>query len=121
MDWNGDELIARGRRATGRGVIGIGSKTADYAKTFVDVISGDLMRSITLAKSGTSGRGAMRRGSDAQTGDKDQFLLDVGSWLDYACVEEVGRGHQFMQPAVEAVMGAVAFSIMKAAWEAEGL
>lgn len=121
-EWHGDEFITRARRATGRGFIGIATAMTAHAKTFVDYISGDLSRSIHAAKAASSGQREARRGPDAQMpGSKDQFLLEVGSWLDYACVEEVGRGHQFMQPALETVRGAEAFRIMKQAWMEEGL
>lgn len=120
--WNGEELIKKARRATGRGFVGIAGRIESQGKRFVDVISGDLKRSIHVARSGTSGNGPIRGGNDAQApGSNDAWLVEVGSWLDYACVEEVGRGHQFMQPAVESTSGGPAYAIMKQAWEEEGL
>lgn len=119
-EWHGDEFLARAGRATGRGLIGIGTAITSHAKVFVHEISGDLRRSIHLAKPASSGAREARTGSDAKMAD-DLFLLEVGSWIDYACVEEVGRGHQFMQPAVETVSGAEAFATMKQAWMEEGL
>lgn len=118
--WNGDELLARAGRATGRGLIGIGTAITSHAKVFVHGMSGDLRRSIHLAKPASSGTREARTGSDAKMAD-DIFLLEVGSWIDYACVEEVGRGHQFMQPAVETVSGPEAYAVMKRAWMEEGL
>lgn len=119
-NWEGDELLARAARATGRGLVGIATSITSHAKVFVHKMSGDLRRSIHAAKPASSGQREARTGSDAKLAD-DLFLLEVGSWLDYACVEEVGRGHQFMQPAVETVSGAEAFNVMKRAWMEEGL
>jgi hypothetical protein len=119
-NWEGDELLARAARATGRGLVGIATSITSHAKVFVHEMSGDLRRSIHAAKPASSGQREARTGSDAKLAD-DLFLLEVGSWLDYACVEEVGRGHQFMQPAVETVSGAEAFATMKQAWMEEGL
>jgi hypothetical protein len=47
--------------------------------------------------------------------------LEVGSWVAYACVEEVGRGHAFMAPAVAAVGGARATALMVQAFAEAGL
>jgi hypothetical protein len=32
---------------------------------------------------------------------REGAAIEVGSWVDYACVEETGRHHQYMQPAAE--------------------
>ena len=116
-EWHGDEIKARAERAIARGTIAIGETVASHGKRNVHVISGDLRRSIHTAKSGTGG---MVRASVQAVKTRDGAMLDVGSWLDYACVEEVGRGHAYMTPAMEQSRG-TAWLSMRAAFAAEGL
>ena len=97
--WNGDEAERRFRRAIGRATIATGEGVSAFGKQFVHVESGDLMRSIHTAVARTLGE---REPNQWNIQDRDGAVLDVGSWLDYACVEEVGRMHQFMHPAIDA-------------------
>jgi hypothetical protein len=100
----------------GRGTIAIGEAVVTFATQYAHVISGDLRRSIHAAKVGSLGMIAV----NAETAkDKNGALLDVGSWLDYACVEETGRMHQYMHPAIEQARG-YATHIMATAFKAEG-
>ena len=91
--WRGTELEARIARARGRAVIGLGSGIVTFGKQNVDVISGDLMRSIHMAVPDTGGEVGVTQENVQRAGSA---LLEAGSWLDYACVEETGRMHQFM-------------------------
>lgn len=114
--WNGDEVSRRFHRAVGRGTIGIAERISREAKQFVHVITGTLRRSIHVARTGTSGnvganwQNVMRR---------DGAVVEVGSWITYACVEEVGRGHRYMQPALERGRS-YAVQIMRRAFKEEG-
>jgi hypothetical protein len=47
--------------------------------------------------------------------------VEVGSWLDYACVEWVGRGHPGVTQGLEAVRGARADLIVAQAFREERL
>jgi hypothetical protein len=116
VEWNGREVEARYKRAQGRATIGVGQAIAGHGKRFAHVESGDMRRSIHVAKHHTLGE---QRATQANVQTRDGTVLDVGSWLDYACVEEVGRGHQFMQPAVEAVRPVV-FITYRTAFQQEG-
>lgn len=49
------------------------------------------------------------------------FALVAGSWMPYACVEEVGRKRQFITPAVETLEGATADAIAFLAFKEAGL
>lgn len=100
LDWHGSEIEARFNRAIGRATISLGEGVVYYAKSFVDVESGDLRRSIHPAVNDTGGE---RDANAHNVLDHSGAILEAGSWLDYACVEEVGRHHQFMHPAIEAV------------------
>lgn len=126
--WNGAVIALRVRRALGRGLIGIGEGTSVLAKQGADVISGTMRRSVHTAPRHYVGDADLMA---AQRSDIPNVLipssippdwaLEVGSWLPYACVEEVGRGHRFVTPAVEQMQGARSFRIMKQAFAEEGL
>lgn len=47
-------------------------------------------------------------------------LVEVGSWIAYACVEETGRHHQYMQPAFEMVEP-TGWETIEQAFDEEGL
>lgn len=127
--WHGDQIAARGLRATGRGSIAIAEHVAVAGKRNAHVISGDMRRSIHTAPEGYLGEDDEAL---AATGDvtvdygADDVLdgsvatVETGSWLAYACAEEVGRGHKFMEPAVEEVRGN-SHGIMASAFKEEGL
>ena len=129
MDWDGREIAARGRRATGRGLIGIGMAVSTEGKRNAHVISGTMRRSIHAAPHGHSGgndEATAAGGTDIPdtqipSWQGNDAVIDVGSWASYACVEEVGRGHAFMQPAVESVSGPRSVALMTRAFAEEGL
>ena len=116
-EWHGDEIKRRAERANARGTIAIGEGVVSAAKRVVHVISGTLRRSIHAAAARTGGT------IDATTQNvrtKDGAVVDAGSWIEYACVEETGRGHAYMQPAVEQVRATVHIT-MQQAYAEEGL
>lgn len=128
VQWNGAIIALRVRRALGRGLIGIGEATSRLAKENAHVISGDLRRSIHTAEmfySGAADEEAAKGGDipniQVPTPVDSDWVLEVGSWLPYACVEESGRGHRFVGPAVEQMQGARSIKIMRQAFKEEGL
>ena len=127
-EWHGPELFLRVHRALGRGLIGIGMVVVVAGKRNAHVISGTMRRSIHLAGTEYTGGNddtAAQRGELASvtvpTADSPtSWAVQAGSWMPYACVEEVGRGHQFMTPALDDGRLA-AFPIMRQAFAEEGL
>jgi hypothetical protein len=114
--WRGESVKQKAQRAMARGTIALGEAISGFAKEYVDVITGDLRRSIHIAKADTLGQ---QRATQQAVTSNEGALLDVGSWLDYACVEETGRMHQYMHPAVEQARG-YALTIMSNAFKSEG-
>jgi len=113
----------------GRGLVGIGEAVSTEGKRNAHVISGTLRRSIHSAPAGYTGgndEDAAAGGSDIPNARTPSWegvnaALEVGSWVAYACVEEVGRGHAFMAPAIAAVGGARATALMQRAFAEAGL
>ena len=127
-DWDGDELEARVARATGRGVIAIGEHVVVDGKQFAHVQFGTLRRSIHLAPENYIGSAdeAMATLGDLPNVEEpslvdDDPVVQAGSWLPYACVEETGRNHKFMTPAVEGMIGPRSDAAMQRAFAEEGL
>ncbi len=128
-EWHGPEIQKKMQRATGRAVIAIGENVATEAKMIAHVVTGTLRRSIHTAPRGYLGSGdegaaqsanLSNVGMEGVSYEGAAALIEVGSWLSYACVEEVGRGHQFITPAVELVRTR-AHSIFQQAVREEGL
>lgn len=126
--WHGAEIAGRARRAYGRAIIGIGTAVATEGKRNAHVISGNMRRSIHAAEHGYAGGNdaGAAAGGDIPNATRPSWsgvdaVIDVGSWMPYSCVEEVGRGHAFMQPAVESVSGARSYALMHGAFAEEGL
>jgi len=119
--WHGDEMIKRSRRANGRAIIAVGERTAANSKKYAHVVSGNLRRSIHAAKTQTMGE-VPATTSNVSTGAtrRAEVAVEVGSWMEYACVEEVGRGHRFMQPGWEETQPTV-WPTIKRAYDEEGL
>lgn len=133
--WYGDEAIRRARRACGRGVIAIGENISAKAKPLAPVEFGTLKRSIHTAAVNYDGSGdfaaaggASPTGSDLQdtarvtkaTPAGPVQLIEVGSWLPYACVQET-RYH-YMAHAVQEMQGSHrADEIMVEAFRQEGM
>lgn len=129
-EWHGDEIQARAERADGRALVGISEGIAADGKRYADVISGTMRRSIHSAPINYIGAGDEDAAAAADLPnagfwdvvvDPEGSVLEVGSWVSYACVEEVGRGHQFMTPAVEGWRGPRSDAVMKRAYLEEGL
>ena len=116
FEWN-DEVDARVKRAAARGTIGIAEGVSRFAKENAHVVSGQLRRSIHVARSDTIG---LQRATTLNVKTTDGAVVDVGSWLDYACVEEIGRGHRFMGPAIEQIRPFTVVT-MREAFAQEGL
>lgn len=133
--WNGLTIQEQANRAKGRGLVGIGMSIATEGKRNADVISGTMRRSIHVAELNYTGGDDLEVSTGTDPEDQSygppnitiptyvggEAALEVGSWVPYACVEEVGRGHTFMQPAVEVVQGARAEALMIKAFAEEGL
>lgn len=125
-EWHGDDIVERAGRAAGRAVIGIGEQVVADAKSNAHVVTGTLRRSIHLAPVGYGGddestaRAVTIPNIGEATEQGDSHLVEAGSWLPYACVEETGRGHQFITPAVENVRG-IAPALIRQAFAEEGL
>ena len=115
------------RRAAGRSIVAIAEHVAADGTRNAHVVTGTLRRSIHAAEVGYDGGGDEETARTAKIGNVSQASyeghgasVEVGSWLPYACVEEVGRGHQFITPAVEASRG-YADGVVLQAVKAEGL
>jgi len=131
--WHGDELIARGRRASGRAAIAIAENIAANAKPAAPVEYGTLRRSIHAAPPEYDGEGDFEAaggrstmGADLAGTIKPQAarigpvcVLEVGSWLPYACVQETR--HHYMTTGVQLVQGARASAIVIEAFKQEGM
>jgi hypothetical protein len=121
-NWNGLTILERKNRACSRALIGIGMRVAVETKNVTHVISGTLRRSVHAAPSGYSPSEdaeeqlaeSTDKGGQQQdlmiyyplTPDQDPTvagltLLEVGSWLPYACAEWVGRGHPGVTQGLE--------------------
>lgn len=131
MDWRGAELLLRANRAAGRAIVAIGTNVAVETKGVTHVVEGNLRRSVHAAAA-TADHGLDE--SEAATADlmltrgppEPELTplgpaVEVGSWLPYACVEWVGRGHPGVTQGLEAVRGERVNAIVRAAFGAEGL
>lgn len=129
--WNGLDFLARLDRAAGRGIVGIGVAVSNETKRVTHVQSGTLRRSVHAAEpnadhggdEGSASHGDMLLMSMGVHAKESELgpVIEVGSWLDYACVEWVGRGHPGIQQGLEAVRGARADGIVMQAFAEEGL
>lgn len=116
-EWLGADIQARIKRANGRSIVSGGEQVAAHAKQIVHVQSGDLRRSIHAAK--LDSMGEVEATSENVLKDFDA-QVEVGSWLAYACVEESGRHHYYIAPAM-AIVAPTFIGIIEAAYAAEGL
>jgi hypothetical protein len=128
--WYGDILEARMRRAAGRSVIAIGENVAADTKRVTHVISGNLRRSVHTAPAGYLGADDLAHAvledipgvnDVGLTLTPEGAVIEVGSWMPYACVEWVGRGHPGVTQGLEANRGARPTLIIKKAFAEEGL
>ncbi len=135
-EWHGPEIQMRTHRAAGRGIISIGTHIAVATKQITHVITGNLRRSIHVAPAfyekanedidrTLAGEDLLLMGAEEVEAVHSEVLggpaIEVGSWLPYACVEWVGRGHPGITQGMEAVRGPVSYAIMKRAFREEGL
>lgn len=116
MKWKGGDVKKRVKRAYARGTIGIAEGVAGRGKVNVHKITTQLARSIHTAK--------VKSGGNISPSQRNILtalgaVVEVGSWIEYACVEEVSRGHRYMQPAIEQVRGS-AHITMRKAFQEEG-
>ncbi len=126
--WLGNEQIVQAQRAAGRGLIAIGEHMSVIAKGHADVVTGTMRRSIHTAPAQYDGAGdedqakqADIPGTTRPTQQGTTQIIEVGSWVPYACVEEVVRGHQFMTPAFQEMQGSASDAIMAQAFMEEGM
>jgi len=117
--WHGDEIEVRGKRATGRAIVGMGESVASEQKQAAHVISGDLRRSVHAARVNTMG--AVEADQETVREGPNNFQLEVGSWLPYACVENNhGGDHRFADIGWEAAEPTFDAKLIRA-WREEGL
>ena len=131
------EIQDKVNRASGRAIVGIGVAVAIETKLVTHVISGTLRRSVHAAPEGYEvefGRYGAGDEEMAQQGDLMMIygppsptptpfgpVIEVGSWLPYACAEWVGRGHPGVTQGLEMVRGRRADLIVAQAFREEGL
>ncbi len=135
-----EEFRARSKRATGRATVALGVGAASETKRVTHVIFGTLRRSVHAAPAGSpegheadlrdaesteqGGAGLdllLERGAPLPTYTPFGPVVEVGSWLPYACVEWVGRGHPGVTQGVEAIRGPYADAVVRRAFAEEGL
>lgn len=131
VEWHGDEIMTKARRATGRGIISIGEQIVSEAKQIVHVQSGTLRRSLHTAPADemhfADEDEARIRDLNEQvlewhqimSDDQLMAVIEAGSWLPYACVEECGRQHHYVLPAYDMIYPTMSVT-MRAAFAAEG-
>lgn len=127
--WNGPIFLERLNRAAGRSIVAIGVNVAVATKQVTHVETGTLRRSVFAASPTADHADDQRQALTADLLAEDfiagkTFLgpaVEVGSWLDYACVEWVGRGHPGLQQGFEAIRGTRANAIVWQAFREEGL
>lgn len=117
--WHGDEIQARGRRATGRAAVAMGEHTSGHMVRHAHVLSGLLRRSIHAAKPDTIGE--VHADERTVRHSQDRWLVEVGSWVPYACVENNrGGDHRFADLGWQSAEPEFP-AILRRAWREEGL
>lgn len=129
-EWNGPEILRRSNRAAGRGIIGFAVLVSRETKIITHKMSGTLARSVHAAPAhyelGESDEKAAESGMDlgmvvpSPTHTPIGPAVEVGSWVSYACVEWVGRGHPGVTQGLEAARPR-ADAIFLQAYKEEGL
>lgn len=127
--WEGMALATRVRRAAGRAIVATGLNVAIETKRVTHVQYGNLRRSVHAAPVKYDG------GDDENRAASDDLLfplpeptqttlgpaVEVGSWLPYACVEWIGRGHPGITQGLENVRGSKMRGLVMTAFREEGL
>ena len=118
-------------RATGRAIIGIGMQVVVETKRITHKQEGTLSRSVHMAPVGYDGAEDLEeaattdlllsKGVPVPTMTPLAALIEVGSWLPYACVEWIGRKHPGITQGLEAVRGARVDAVVARAFREEGL
>lgn len=117
--WRGDEFLARSRRANGRALVGMGEAAAGAMTREAHVLSGDLRRSIHAAQKDTMG--IVPADVAAVPLKRDVYVLEVGSWLPYSCVENSRGGtHRFADIGWQSAEPTFRAKLDRA-WREEGL
>jgi len=129
--WFGPEIQTKVDRASGRAIVATALEVAVETKKLTDIISGDLRRSIHAAPYRYDGAGDELAAPTADlmmsgvvphaTKTLLGHLVEVGSWMPYACVEWVGRGHPGVTQGLESVRGIKVDMIVRKAFQEEGL
>jgi len=129
-DWEGIALATKVRRAAGRAIVAVGMNVAIETKRVTHVQYGTLRRSVHAAPVKYEGGedDLARAASDDllfPLPDATQTALgpavEVGSWLPYACVEWIGRGHPGITQGLENVRGSKVNGLVRTAFREEGL
>jgi hypothetical protein len=132
--WNGMTILDKKNRATARGLIGFGLQVAVETKTVTHKISGTLARSVHCAPVGYDGEmegdeGVAESSDMLMTGAEVSSIrrlpalgavIEVGSWIPYACAEWIGRGHPGVTQGLELATPS-ANKIFAQAFREEGL
>ena len=129
--WEGLTVQDRIHRAAGRAIVGIGVLVAADTKRITHKVSGDLARSVHAAppshphdgdeEAAKNGDLMLLPGQLKAARTPVGEVIEVGSWMPYACVEWEGRGHPGITEGLEAVRGVRADSIVRQAFREEGL
>lgn len=128
--WNGITIAQKIERAGGRAIVGIGVAAAVETKKVTHVLSGTLRRSVHAAppnefhdddERGAEHADLMIGSTPHSAPSKFGPVIEVGSWISYACVEWVGRMHPGVTQGVEMVRGGRADMIVAQAFREEGL
>lgn len=131
--WHGEAIKTRVHHAVGRGLIGIGMAVSYETKLVTHVVTGTLRRSVHPApafyEAGEVEHKLMEGAEidlallapEHATPTRNGYAIEVGSWMPYACVEWVGRGHPGVTQGLEAVRGTTANFIMSKAFREAGL
>lgn len=129
--WDGMSVMERFERATARAAVSIGMHVAVETKRVTHVVEGTLRRSVHAAPAGYDGAGdeLVAQATDMHnmasppqaTITPTEALVEVGSWLPYACVEWIGRGHPGITQGMEMTRGVTCDRIVRAALRQEGL
>lgn len=129
QEWYGPEFLARLNQAAGRAIATIGVNVAIETKRVTHVQFGTLRRSVHAAPATQTHDGDLNTATSsdmlnmAPETDESPWgpSIEVGSWLPYACVEWVGRGHPGVTEGMEMVRGARVQAIVAQAFYEAGL
>lgn len=130
--WNGLDVQARVHRAAGRAIVAVGVAAAVQTKVICHVVTGTLSRSIHVSPLMANHDGDQESAHSGADLLSSSFSLvatptpygpavEVGSWVDYACVEWVGRRHVGLTEGLGAVRGIQTEKIVRQAFREEGL